>query len=279
VSCATPTRPRRHVHPLPCIRAPPAGKAAVKALLSPAYGKLKAAPKVASEDEATALLTSLIPYAFFLRVERGGAVGKPSGPKALQVVPQQGAPVTPAHYFAWFYEGSQLSTYVGATAMVGVMLAGVMFPLWPPIMRLGVYYLSLAVLGLVGLFVVLAVVRLIFYVITIVAASPGIWIFPNLFADVGFVRVPSFVIRPLPWLTALAQVDSFIPTWEWDLPKKKGKKKRADKDGDGDGAPSEKKARKNAAAAAEAAPAPVGSARIEEVTDEEDVPALEAMPE
>ena len=95
----------------------------------------------------------------------------------------------PSDYYAWFYEGSQLTTYLGGVAMVAVMLAGVMFPLWPPIMRLGVWYLSIAVLGLIGLFFALAVVRLIFYIITVIVASPGIWIFPKLFADVGFVSL------------------------------------------------------------------------------------------
>lgn len=73
--------------------------------------------------------------------------------------------------------------------MVAVMLAGVMFPLWPPIMRLGTWYLSIAVLGLIGLFFAIAIVRLIFYIITVIATPPGIWIFPKLFADVGFVSV------------------------------------------------------------------------------------------
>jgi translocation protein SEC62 len=71
--------------------------------------------------------------------------------------------------------------------MIVILLAGVMFPLWPPIMRLGVWYLSIGMLGLIGLFFGIAIVRLIFYIITVVAASPGIWIFPQLFADVGFV--------------------------------------------------------------------------------------------
>ena len=70
-----------------------------------------------------------------------------------------------------------------------VMLAGVMFPLWPPIMQLGVWYLSIGVLGLIGLFFAIAIVRLIFYIITVIVASPGIWIFPKLFADVGFVSI------------------------------------------------------------------------------------------
>jgi len=113
---------------------------------------------------------------------------------------------TPDGYFAWFYEGSQWTTYVGGVAMVAVMLAGVMFPLWPSTLRLGVWYLSILVLALIGVFFGIAVVRLIFYIITVVATPPGIWIFPQLFADVGFV-------------------DSFIPVYEWDFPKKKKGKK------------------------------------------------------
>lgn len=184
------------------------GKSAVKAVLSPAYAKLKNVPKVTSETEASALLHSIIPYAFFLRVERGQPVGSASSPKHVQINQMQ--MFKPEEYYAWFYEGSQWTTYVGGVAMVAVILAGVMFPLWPPMLRLGVWYISIAVLGLIGLLFAIAIVRLIFYIITVLVASPGIWIFPRLFADVGFV-------------------DSFIPLWEWDLPKKKSKKKKAGK--------------------------------------------------
>ncbi|KAI0763454.1 translocation protein [Trametes elegans] len=206
------------------------GKGAVKALLSPAYAKLKNVPKVTTEEEAQQLLLSIIPFAFFLRVERGAPSGSSSGsPKQLQITQMQ--TFVPSDYYAWFYEGSQWTTYLGGVAMVAIMLAGVMFPLWPPIMRLGVWYLSIGVLGLIGLFFALAVVRLIFYIITVIVASPGIWIFPKLFADVGFV-------------------ESFIPLWEWDLPKKKSKKKRSEKGKETNGSAS-----------------PVPSARIEEVQD------------
>lgn len=158
-----------------------AGKSAVKALLQPAYAKVKNAPKAATEDEAAVVLRNALPYAFYLLVERGGG-----SPKQLQVVQMQAFKTD--GYYAWFYEGSQLTTYLGGAAMVAVILGGVMFPLWPPIMRLGVWYLSIGLLGLIGLFFAIAVVRLIFYIITLVAAPPGIWIFPQLFADVGFVR-------------------------------------------------------------------------------------------
>lgn len=136
----------------------------------------------------------------------------------------------PEHYYAWFYEGSQWTTYAGGLAMVAIMLAGVMFPLWPPIMRLWVWYLSIGVLGLVGLFFAIAVVRLIFYITTVIVASPGIWIFPKLFADVGFVSIVRMLLA-VRWTDLFyTQVDSFIPLWEWDYPKKKGKKRRVEKE-------------------------------------------------
>ncbi|KAF7319019.1 Translocation protein [Mycena chlorophos] len=185
------------------------GKSAIKALLSPAYAKLKGVPKITNEAEAIATLALVNSFAFFLRVQRGAASGSSSSsPKVLQVIPEQ--KFVGDEYYVWFFEGSQWTTYAGAILMVGVMLAGVMFPLWPPIMRQGVYYLSMGMLGLIGLFFAIAIVRLIFYIITVIVASPGIWIFPKLFADVGFV-------------------ESFIPLYEWDLPKKKSKKKKGDK--------------------------------------------------
>jgi translocation protein SEC62 len=179
--------PYRHTYATELLN-PPTGKSAIKALLSPAFAKVKGAPKVTSETEAQTILQSVNAYAFFLRVQRGGPTGSSSSsPKALQIIPEQ--MFSPDEYYAWFYEGSQWTTYAGGILMVAIMLAGVMFPLWPPIMRLGVWYLSMAMLGLIGLFFGLAIVRLIFYIITIVVASPGIWIFPQLFADVGFVSI------------------------------------------------------------------------------------------
>lgn len=158
----------------------------MKAILSPAYAKLKnVPPQPKNEDEAVQLLLRLIPFAFFLRVERASSTGGSSSPKQLQIVQQQ--TFQPDLYFAWFYDGPQWTTYVGGVIMVAVILGGVMFPLWPPFMRLGAYYLSLLFFALIGLFFAIAVVRLIFYIITLVVASPGIWIFPKLFADVGFV--------------------------------------------------------------------------------------------
>ena len=157
----------------------------MKALLSPAYAKLSAVPKVVSETEASALLHSVIPFAFFLRVDRGASVSGTGGSKLLQINPQQ--LFDPEQFYLFLLDANPIKQLLYAGGMVAVVLAAVMFPLWPVKLRIGVYYLSLAMLGLIGLFFAIAFFRVIFWLITIVVAKPGIWIFPELFADVGFV--------------------------------------------------------------------------------------------
>jgi hypothetical protein len=78
--------------------------------------------------------------------------------------------------------------------IVALILGGEMFLMWPPTMRPGVWYLSTGMLGLIGLFFGIGIVRLVFYVLAVVVASPGISIFLQLFAD-GLVHAPSL---PLP---------------------------------------------------------------------------------
>ncbi|ESK90150.1 translocation protein sec62 [Moniliophthora roreri MCA 2997] len=234
------------------------GKSAIKALLSPAYSKQKSLPKITTESEAQTVLHAINAFTYFLRVQRGGPSGtSSSSPKTLQIIQEQ--KFSPDEYYAWFYDGSQWTTYAGGILMVAIMLGGVMFPLWPPTMRLGVWYLSMGMLGLIALFFVIAIIRLIFYIVTVIVASPGIWIFPQLFADVGFV-------------------ESFIPLWEWDIPKKKSKKKRGDKAAKGDKKlSSAEKLEKNGGAFVEevdmddsADSRPQSrSARVEEVEDED----------
>jgi translocation protein SEC62 len=124
--------------------------------------------------------------AFFLRVDRPTPSNtQPGHPKTLLLSPAQS--LEPDAYYAWFYDGSPLTTILGGAAMIAIMLAGVMFPLWPVKLRVGVWYLSILALGLLGALIVLAVVRLIFWCITVVVSPKAIWMFPNLFEDVGFV--------------------------------------------------------------------------------------------
>lgn len=169
------------------------GKSAINALLRPQYNS-PTRPPVQDQDDALMLLNTMNRVHFFLLVERSEAPSS-GGPRTLEIVRNQS--VFPEGYYAFFYQGSQLSTTLGGILLIGLVFAGVMFPLWPNFMREGAWYLSVAVLGFLGLLFIIAIIRLIFYLITIVVARPGIWIFPNLFEDVGFF-------------------ESFVPLWAWD---------------------------------------------------------------
>lgn len=121
-----------------------------------------------------------------------GSTAKPS--RKLQINRQQ--EINPDHTYVWFYEYIPLTTKLAGFGLLALVLSGVMYPLWPPTMRIGVYYLSWLALGFVGLLMVIAVIRLILYLVTMFTTPPGIWLYPNLFEDVGFF-------------------DSFRPLWGW----------------------------------------------------------------
>ncbi|CAG8982852.1 hypothetical protein HYALB_00006662 [Hymenoscyphus albidus] len=110
-------------------------------------------------------------------------------------------------HFVWLYEGSQIKQKLYAAGALAIIFAIVLFPLWPMKMRLGVWYLSMGMLGLIGLFFAMSIVRLILFAITMFVVPPGLWLYPNLFEDVGFF-------------------DSFRPVWGWQEEKKKKKKSK-----------------------------------------------------
>ena len=99
-------------------------------------------------------------------------------------------------HYVWLYDGPQWKQKAMAAAVVAGIFAVVLFPLWPMIMRQGVWYLSVGMMGLLGLFFAMAIFRLILFCITVFTVPPGLWLFPNLFEDVGFF-------------------DSFKPLWGW----------------------------------------------------------------
>jgi translocation protein SEC62 len=207
-------------------------------LLSDAYKKKaqKTAqlPKITSRDEAVAAFRLLQASLLALRVEKVSAhhghdhehtdppkkkadkdkkkkkkksssSSKPKPAQNLQIQRDQ-ASFADSDYFAWFYETTQLQTILGGIGIVVAIFGAILFPLWPPILRTGVWYLSIALLGLIAAIIVIAIIRLILFVITMFAVPPGIWLFPNLFEDVGFF-------------------ESFVPLWAWQkVPKSKKKK-------------------------------------------------------
>lgn len=206
-------------------------------LLSDAYKKkaLKTAlPKISTREEAIATFRLLQASLLALRVEKVSAhhghdhehtdppkkkkdkdskkkkkkkssTDKPKPAQNLQIQRDQ-ASFADTDFFAWFYETTQLQTILGGIGIVVVVFGAILFPLWPPVLRTAVWYLSIAMLGLIAGIAVIAVVRLILFIITMFTTPPGIWLFPNLFEDVGFF-------------------ESFVPLWAWQKQPKQKKTK------------------------------------------------------
>jgi translocation protein SEC62 len=192
-------------------------------------------PKIETNEEAITAFRLLLASLLCLRVEKVGAhhghdhdrpsknesdekkkkkkkkqsssstPKKPRPPQSLAIQRDQNV-FSESDYFAWFYETTGWQTLLGGIAIVLVVFAAILFPLWPPMMRTGVWYLSVACLGFIGAIAVLAVIRLLLFIITMFAIPPGIWLFPNLFEDVGFF-------------------ESFVPLWAWQKQLKTKKKK------------------------------------------------------
>ena len=214
------------------------GKRVVRLLLSEEYKKKASKsksllPKIDTREEALAAFRQLQVSVLALRVEKVSAhhghghdeppkkpkekkkkkkkpspTSKPKPPQNLQIQRDQ-TTFSETDYFAWFYDTTQLQTILGGIGVVILVFAAILFPLWPPGLRVLVWYLSMALLGFIGGIAVIAVIRLILFVITMFALPPGIWLFPNLFEDVGFF-------------------ESFVPLWAWEK-QKKGKKKKPSK--------------------------------------------------
>ena len=219
-------------------------KRASRALNSDAYKKARSKdallPPVTNEQEARQALQLLPLSMLALRVTKkdpheGHNHAKPKKEKRVkglwEVKIEQQQDFDPMMHYVWLYEGSQWMTKVWAGLALVAVFTVVLFPLWPLFMRQGVWYLSVAAMGLLCAFFGLAIVRLILFCVTFFAVPPGLWIFPNLFEDVGVI-------------------DSFKPMYGWQQDKKK-KKKAKEVAGAGD---------EKAALMADSAPAVNGTA-------------------
>jgi translocation protein SEC62 len=199
-------------------------KRALRALESPAYAKARAKNPALPEIKDRASLENtfkLLPMSMLaLRVTKvdphaghnhapAKKTKRQKGLWTVRVEPQQEA--GDDMYYIWLYEGSQIMRKVYAALALVLIFAVVLYPLWPLVLRQGVYYLSWGFLGLLGLFFLMAIFRIVLFCVTYFVASPGLWLYPNLWEDVSFM-------------------DSFRPVWAWHettKPKKKKKKSAA----------------------------------------------------
>lgn len=194
---------------------------ALRALQSPAYEKARKKNPLLPEITDRASLENtfkLLPLSMLaLRVSKIEPEAGPNGKKPKRVKGQWNVRIEQQQdaqdemYYVWLYEGSQIMRKVYAGLALVAIFAIVLYPLWPLVLRQGVYYLSWGLLGLLGLFFLMAIFRVILFCVTYFVTPPGLWLFPNLWEDVSFM-------------------DSFRPVWAWhetEKPKKKKKKAAA----------------------------------------------------
>ncbi|EIT78104.1 membrane component of ER protein [Aspergillus oryzae 100-8] len=244
-------------------------KRAIRALESPAYAKAAAKknsllPPVTDRASAENVFKLLPLSLLALRVSKvdphaGHNHAKPKNRvKGLWTVKiEQHQETDPMMHYVWLYEGPQWKQKAMAAAVVAGIFAVVLFPLWPMVMRQGVWYLSVGMMGLLGLFFAMSIFRLILFCVTVFAVPPGLWLFPNLFEDVGFI-------------------DSFKPLWGWQESKKKKSKKSSGDASKSAKSPVSQPADSAPSATTTATAAPDTSSavkrdlapRVEEVTDE-----------
>lgn len=91
--------------------------------------------------------------------------------------------------YVWIYDPIPMTYWIfGALVVIGAIVI-CLFPLWPPQLRTGVYYLSMSAAGFLVFLLALVVVRFILFC-AIWLATGGkhhFWFLPNLTEDVGFI--------------------------------------------------------------------------------------------
>jgi translocation protein SEC62 len=164
------------------------GASATNVLLSDKY--MKSFPKLVLKDrkEAHEILQTLLDSGLFMQV---------SQTKGKFFQPGMSRKWNDDSYYAWIYEGSQLFNISLGICAVIFVISLFMYPLWPRFMKNISWYLMMAVASFVAFILLLAIVRLIVFFISFFVARPGVWLFPNLFADVGFF-------------------ESFVPLYSWN---------------------------------------------------------------
>ncbi|XP_013105896.2 translocation protein SEC62 isoform X1 [Stomoxys calcitrans] len=90
--------------------------------------------------------------------------------------------------YVWIFDPIPIHYWIYGLVLLLGAIGICMFPLWPPMLRKGVYYLSLAAAGFLVFILALTVLRMIIFTIVwaVTGAKLHFWIFPNLTEDVGF---------------------------------------------------------------------------------------------
>uniref|UniRef100_A0A0K8W3P1 Translocation protein SEC62 n=2 Tax=Bactrocera latifrons TaxID=174628 RepID=A0A0K8W3P1_BACLA len=135
--------------------------------------------------------------------------------------------------YIWIYDPIPIHYWIyGLILLLGAILI-CLFPLWPPLLRKGVYYLSVAAAGFLVLILTLTVIRLIVFTLVwlVTYGKLHFWLLPNLTEDVGFFA--SF--WPLYESNYVAEEEKSKSSEKRN--KSKSKKKEKDSDAEEDTAP------------------------------------------
>ena len=92
--------------------------------------------------------------------------------------------------YVWLYDPIGWFYWAGGTAIVIGTIAICLFPLWPPMMRTGVHYLSMGAAGFLLSIMGIGVIKYIMFALlfALSAGKLSFWLFPNLTEDVGFLE-------------------------------------------------------------------------------------------
>jgi len=156
------------------------GRAATHALMKKAYSKSKKRPTIDNREKAAEYMKELVNYGLILRVDHT--------PHTKQCSFNQIQDFNDDFYFVWIYEGSQLKSLLLGFGILLIVLAGVMFQVWPARLRRGAYYILSALMWVMVAFFVMVIFRFILYLVSLLVCKRSIWLFPNLFADVGIIE-------------------------------------------------------------------------------------------
>uniref|UniRef100_A0A182NBU7 Translocation protein SEC62 n=1 Tax=Anopheles dirus TaxID=7168 RepID=A0A182NBU7_9DIPT len=160
------------------------GKSGKKAAESVATPAAKEGGKVAKEERATDAESS--------HAEGGGRVVEVAAEKRkrkirLEMHPEQ-VFIDGHEAYVWLYDPIPMHYWIfGALLVVGAIVI-CLFPLWPPLLRKGVYYLSIAAAGFLVFILGLVVLRCILFCLVwvVTGGKHHFWLLPNLTEDVGF---------------------------------------------------------------------------------------------
>ncbi|CAM9550840.1 unnamed protein product [Ectocarpus sp. 8 AP-2014] len=150
----------------------------------------KGRPAIKTEEEAIRVCKALLRHEYFHRSEKvkGGGAGE----RHLEVSGNN--QFDPAGYFTWIFLGSQrLSHLFTALIIIGFLLI-TCFPIWPRILKVWMWYLSVTLLVIMVTF--LTIRCLLFFFAWI--AGYEFWVLPRLFDE------------------TLAFAESFTPVWTFE---------------------------------------------------------------